>query len=270
MVSIDPHRAGRRGNVDRLAVSHGQRQDRFGDLVSKLAGIETAQLQVDVAGSVASQIEDVRDQLLHAVGVAFDRLEKLLGLRFVRVGSGVQEQADTGPDGGQRRSELVRNGGEQVRPQTFQILQLDGQPVAGQGRAEGLVAQGRQGVAGRIVAVQDLRAPAGPGHRGPRPPAAGRASRSGPRTGPEAPPPWRRRRRGPAQRPQGDARCSPIYPWVTWDPGSGSPDRVPSGYSAGDRVIAELVAEPPHVYPQVVGFVHVFPAPDLGQESGVG
>ena len=94
------------------------------------------------------------DELLHALGVALDRLEHRPALLGRRAGGRVEEQAGARPDDGQRRPQLVGHRRQQVGAQALEVLE-GGRGLAGEAGLVELQAEARQHVAARGHGARD-------------------------------------------------------------------------------------------------------------------
>ena len=78
---------------DRLATPIRERTDGRDSGLGELGRVELAKLEPDRPGSVAGEVEDLADEVLHPLGISLHRLEHRAALLGGRVGRWVEQQS---------------------------------------------------------------------------------------------------------------------------------------------------------------------------------
>ena len=113
----------RDAQLDRLVPALREGADRSNRRFSQLGGVERTKLESDRAGSIAGEIEDLADEVLHPLRVALHRLEHRAALLVRRIRCWVEQQPGERSHHRDRRPELMGDDRQEVGPHPLQVLQ---------------------------------------------------------------------------------------------------------------------------------------------------
>ena len=123
-VAVHPDRAVGQPEVEALFAGLEQARQRRAGLASQADAVEAPRLERQRPGAEAGEVEHVGHQALHALGAPRDPLQELCAGGLVGADTRIAEETDGRSDRGQRRPQLMGNGGQQVRPEPLQRLEL--------------------------------------------------------------------------------------------------------------------------------------------------
>ena len=115
-------RTTRDAQLDSLVSAFSKRADRRHGGLGELGRVELAKLESDRPGSIAREVEDLADEVLHPLGVSLHRLEHRATLLGCRVGRRVEQQARQRAHHRDRCPQLVRDDGQEVGTHPLKVL----------------------------------------------------------------------------------------------------------------------------------------------------